>query len=73
MCFEISRYGNYVPIPRPIRSTSYQGLGEPKITRSGWDNANDHVWNQQDEAIPAATLRRFVDRPWGYEQSHDVS
>ncbi len=46
MCFEVKRYENYVPIPRPTRSRYYQGLGEPKITGPGWESANDHLWNQ---------------------------
>jgi hypothetical protein len=53
MCLEINRYANYVPMPKKIRSTYNQGLSEPKITGPGWEHANHHVWNQQDESIPA--------------------
>ena len=73
MCFEINRHSNYAPIPTQMRSTPHQGFVEPKITCSGWEYDSDQVYNQQDGAILAATLRRFSGGPAGYEQSHDVS
>ena len=72
MCFEISRYANYVPIPKKMPCTPYQGFGEPKITGHGLGFVSDQAWSQQDRAIPAHTLRRFSGGPTSYEQSHDV-
>ena len=59
MCFEISGYANYVPIPKQMRCTPYQGFGEPKITGPRWENGSDNVWNQEDEAVPADNTGRF--------------
>ena len=73
MCFEIKRYANYVPIPKQMRCTPYQGFGQPRITGHGLGVLEVHVWNKQDGAIPADTLSRFSGEPAGYEQSHDVS
>ena len=56
MCFEIKRCANYVPIPKQMLCTPYQGFGEPKITVSGWEYANYDVWNEQHEAILADSL-----------------
>jgi hypothetical protein len=65
MCFEINRYANYVPIPKQTRCTPHQGLGEPKVSGSDWECDDDHVWNQQDEAIPADHLLAIFRRAWG--------
>jgi len=73
MCLKINRYANYVPIPKQVRCTLYQGLGEPRITGPGSENSNDQPWNQQDGTIPEETRRRFPGGPAAYEQSHDVS
>ena len=56
-----------------MQCTPYQGFGELKVTEFGWEYESDDFWNQQDEAIPTKTPRRFSGRPRAYEQSHDVS
>ena len=72
MCFVINRYANYVPIPKKMLCTPYQGFGEPMITGPGWNHVKDNVWKQQDGAIPADDRPRSWRGPAGYEQSHDV-
>jgi hypothetical protein len=53
------------PSRRQIRDSYHQGFGEPKITGTGWVYEYDHVWNQQDKAIPADAMRRFWAGPRG--------
>ena len=72
MCLEINRYANYVPVPKQMRCTPYQGFGDPKITGHRLQFVSDHAWNQRDGAVLADTTRRFSDGPATYEQSHDV-
>jgi len=73
MSSEINRNIKYVPIPKKMRCTPYQGFEELKVTSHGWERVSDHVWNQQDGAISADKMPRFSAGPAGYEQSHDVS
>jgi len=56
MLFEINRCANYVPIPKQMRCTPYQGFLKPKITGHGSEFVIDHVWNKRDGAIPEDTL-----------------
>jgi hypothetical protein len=57
MCFEINRCSDDFSVPRQIRDSYHQGLGEPKITGAGWEYGNDDAWNQQDEAIRTGARR----------------
>ena len=73
MCFEINRCANYVPIPKQMLCTPYQGFRKPKITGFGLGSVSNNMLNQQHAGISVDNMPRFSGGPAAYEQSHDVS